>query len=487
MGDGSRGHKKSHKRKDKGTGREGKKRRHGDKHGKRKRRDGESDVRGREKRKKRRESSPTASSPSVDTRGDQSAFAGREGCPDGGGQGTARPDWRKGDNSAEGGAPGSVDESGGGLAARFVPAIGPQLPPGVSIGQLADAAAVQEPEDPRDGRRGIGPCLPPDHNSNVGRGSENSIDEGSVDSAPLVGPMPPEVQEEAGAAPAGARDAEVLRVMAVVASAGPGSHPDAYDVLGVDPGASTSAVRKRYWMLSLLVHPDKCGHPKAQQAFQAVNHASKQLLDEKLRAAVDGGREDAKLRKMAEEAARQLQREQDWASVRAGRPLSSMPQATDGPPAREAWMTELPPERRPSKQPSQVSQTAFSRQGAFVRGDSSAWTSTPGMEERNQQLERLGCQGPHSSAVTKVASKGAPAHGVDKPGKKSLLEKHLEKLEKEKKSKKKSKGPGNDGAFANYRPFDRERDLQHPGTQTKSIGDMVKNAKSLHSRFTGGS
>lgn len=48
-------------------------------------------------------------------------------------------------------------------------------------------------------------------------------------------------------------------------------------------------------------------------------------------------------------------------------------------------------------------------------------------------------------------------------------------------------GPGTDGPFANYRPFDRERDLQHPGTQTKSIGDMVKNAKSLHSRFTGGS
>lgn len=90
------------------------------------------------------------------------------------------------------------------------------------------------------------------------------------------------------------------------------------------------------------------------QAFQAVNHASKQLLDEKLRAAVDRGREDAKLRKMAEEAARQLQREQEWASVRAGRPLTAVPQATDGPPAREAWMTELPPERRPSQQPSQV-------------------------------------------------------------------------------------------------------------------------------------
>lgn len=62
------------------------------------------------------------------------------------------------------------------------------------------------------------------------------------------------------------------------------------------------------------------------------------------------------------------------------------------------------------------------------------------MGAHQQQQERLGCQGPHRSAVTKVASKGVLVAGVDKREKKSLLEKHLEKLEKEKKSKKKSKG-----------------------------------------------
>ncbi len=35
--------------------------------------------------------------------------------------------------------------------------------------------------------------------------------------------------------------------------------------------------RKRYWRLSLLIHPDKCTHPKANDAFQAVGHAAKQL------------------------------------------------------------------------------------------------------------------------------------------------------------------------------------------------------------------
>lgn len=262
MGEGSRAHKKSHKQKDSSRVRKGKKHRHGDKHGKRKRRARETDARGREERKKKRERAPTASSPSVDTRGQQSPLAPRDTYPDDGGQGAARPDSKRGGDSVEGGAPSLVEGSEGGPPVRLGPAIGPQLPPGVSIGQLADAAPVQQPEDPPDDRRGIGPCLPPDHVLNVGRDSEISIDEGSVDSAPLVGPMPPEVQEEVEAVPASARDAEVMRVMAVVDT---GSPPDAYVVLGVYPGSSTAAVRKRYWRLSLLVHPDKCGHPKAHQ------------------------------------------------------------------------------------------------------------------------------------------------------------------------------------------------------------------------------
>ena len=36
-------------------------------------------------------------------------------------------------------------------------------------------------------------------------------------------------------------------------------------------------VRKRYWRLSLLIHPDKCDHPRAHDAFQAVTSAAKEL------------------------------------------------------------------------------------------------------------------------------------------------------------------------------------------------------------------
>lgn len=35
----------------------------------------------------------------------------------------------------------------------------------------------------------------------------------------------------------------------------------------------------RYWKLSLLVHPDKCSHPQAQEAFMALNKAFKDLQD----------------------------------------------------------------------------------------------------------------------------------------------------------------------------------------------------------------
>ncbi|XWS15403.1 hypothetical protein CRYUN_Cryun35bG0094300 [Craigia yunnanensis] len=37
--------------------------------------------------------------------------------------------------------------------------------------------------------------------------------------------------------------------------------------------------KKRYWKLSLLVHPDKCPHPQAHQAFVILNKAFKELQD----------------------------------------------------------------------------------------------------------------------------------------------------------------------------------------------------------------
>ena len=36
-------------------------------------------------------------------------------------------------------------------------------------------------------------------------------------------------------------------------------------------------IKKRYWRLSLLIHPDKCDHAQALEAFQAVTRAAKEL------------------------------------------------------------------------------------------------------------------------------------------------------------------------------------------------------------------
>lgn len=44
----------------------------------------------------------------------------------------------------------------------------------------------------------------------------------------------------------------------------------------------------RYWKISLLVHPDKCSHPQANQAFIKLNKAFKELQDPEKVSVPDG-------------------------------------------------------------------------------------------------------------------------------------------------------------------------------------------------------
>jgi preprotein translocase subunit Sec63 len=55
------------------------------------------------------------------------------------------------------------------------------------------------------------------------------------------------------------------------------ARPDAYEVVGVQQSAPAAEIKKAYWRLSLLIHPDKCTHPGANEAFQALSRAAKEL------------------------------------------------------------------------------------------------------------------------------------------------------------------------------------------------------------------
>ena len=53
-----------------------------------------------------------------------------------------------------------------------------------------------------------------------------------------------------------------------------------FEQLGLPFTATVEDVRRQYRKVSLMVHPDKCSHPRAQDAFEIVGQAQKELLEE---------------------------------------------------------------------------------------------------------------------------------------------------------------------------------------------------------------
>ncbi|KAI8002888.1 Chaperone protein DnaJ [Camellia lanceoleosa] len=92
------------------------------------------------------------------------------------------------------------------------------------------------------------------------------------DNEVFIGPPPPPVVTEAELANEVERFEEVTRIMGVEVES-------PYDVLGVNRNISADNMKRRYWKLSLMVHPDKCSHPQANQAFVKLNKAFKDLQD----------------------------------------------------------------------------------------------------------------------------------------------------------------------------------------------------------------
>ncbi|XP_043712674.1 J domain-containing protein spf31-like [Telopea speciosissima] len=68
------------------------------------------------------------------------------------------------------------------------------------------------------------------------------------------------------------RDNEVLRILSCFKL-------NAFEFLNLPFDSSLEDVKKQYRKLSLLVHPDKCKHPQAKEAFGALAKAQQILLD----------------------------------------------------------------------------------------------------------------------------------------------------------------------------------------------------------------
>ena len=60
-----------------------------------------------------------------------------------------------------------------------------------------------------------------------------------------------------------------------------------FEMLGLRFDATDNDIRRQYRKVSLTVHPDKCNHPNAKNAFEIIGFAQKELLDEEKRERLD--------------------------------------------------------------------------------------------------------------------------------------------------------------------------------------------------------
>lgn len=304
-----------------------------------------------------------------------------------------------------------------------------------------------------------------------------------VDHDLFIGPPPPAIVAEAESANEAERFEEVSRIA--------GAEVDKpYDVLGVNCKMSFDNIKKRYWKLSLMVHPDKCSHPQAHQAFVILNQAFKDLQDPDKRKAID---EKIKLKEEQEQFEAELKELREAARWRQSQGISlegdeELLAVVKEAPKRDEWMTTLPPERKPGMPPRQS--TSFSKTGKEGRGDTSVWTDSPSDRAEKAKLNYLeaynkakaisdvdGENSKRSSNASLVDEYNASKRSV------SLLQKHHEKG---KHPRKKSKQPEKEewvGAHP-WKPWDRETDLS-AGRKKVNL-DSNGMAQGLTSRFSSG-
>lgn len=308
----------------------------------------------------------------------------------------------------------------------------------------------------------------------------------------FIGPPPPAIVTEAASSNEAERFEEVTRIMGIE-----GDNP--YDVVGVNHKMPIENIKKRYWKLSLMVHPDKCPHPQAQQAFVKLNKAFKDLQDPDKRKTLD---ENIKKKEEEEEMKAELRSMREAALWRRSQGISMEGDdvllaelEVKAPPKRDEWMTTLPPERKPGGMP--MHSTFFSKTAKEGRGDTSVWTDTPSERSQKAKMNYLEAYNQATALASNEENKktsNTDAYLVDQYNKakrsKSLAQKHKEEVEKTR-SKKKAKqkvdqGEGEEWAGNHpWKPWDREKDLTAGRLNVKL--DPENMAQGLTSRFSSGS
>ncbi|KAJ4844406.1 hypothetical protein Tsubulata_050843 [Turnera subulata] len=306
----------------------------------------------------------------------------------------------------------------------------------------------------------------------------------------FIGPPPPAMVAEVESANEAERFEEVTRIMEAE-----GDSP--YDVVGVNHNMPADNIKKRYWKLSLLVHPDKCSHPQAHQAFIKLNKAFKDLQDPEKRKVLD---EKIKLKEEQEAFKVELKAMREAAQWRRLQGISmegddELLAATEvkEAPKRDEWMTNLPPERKPGGVAMQS--TRFGKSSKEGRGDTSVWTDTPSDRAEKAKMNYLEAYNEATALASNEEEKkraSADAELVDKYNKakrsKSLVQKHQEEtVNRSKKKSKKQQTEKEKEEWAGqhpWKPWDREKDLVAGRKSIKFDSDNM--AQGLTSRFSSG-
>ncbi|GFP81361.1 gpalpp motifs-containing protein 1 [Phtheirospermum japonicum] len=309
------------------------------------------------------------------------------------------------------------------------------------------------------------------------------------DDESFIGPPPPAVVKEAESSNEAERFEEITRIIGA-------DEASPYDILGVNNNMAAENMKKRYWKLSLMVHPDKSSHPQAQQAFVKLNKAFKDLQDPNKRKALD---DKIKLKEEQDAFKAELKAMREAAQWRRlqgismeGDDILLAEMDAKAAPKRDEWMTTLPPERKPGGGVPMHSTRTFSKTAKEGRGDTSAWTDTPSERAQKAKMNYLEAYNEAAALASNEQEKKRPnpdAELVDQYNKakrsKSLMEKHQESAKSRLKKKSKEARAKEEWEENHpWKPWDREKDLT-AGRQNVKF-DNENMAQGLTSRFSSG-